>query len=86
MSKSIEKAKKTYQRLKKHVESVLFSENILSINVFLLRPHSPNKKMQIESSTLYSFDGPFKLLHVDAANFEFLVKSAVDPKYCLLFI
>ena len=42
--------------------------------------------MQIESSTLYSFDGPFKLLHVDAANFEFLVKSAVDPKYCLLFV
>ena len=35
---------------------------------------------------LYSFDGPFQLLHADIANLEFLGKSAANPKYCLLFV
>ena len=44
------------------------------------------KKDDIDRSTLYSFDGPFQLLHADVGNLEFLGKSATDPKYCLLFV
>ena len=43
------------------------------------------KKDDINRSTLYSFDGPFLLLHVDIGNLEFLGKSATNPKHCLLF-
>ena len=44
------------------------------------------KKDDIDRSTLYSFDDPFLLLHADVGNLEFLGKSAMDPKYCLLFV
>ena len=44
------------------------------------------QKRQTNRSTLYSFDGPFHLLHADIANLELLGKSAVDPKYCFLFV
>ena len=44
------------------------------------------KKDDIDRSTLYSFDGPFQLLHADVGNLEFLGKSATDPRYCLLFV
>ena len=40
----------------------------------------------IDRSTLYSFPGPFELLHADVANLEFLGKSAADPKYCLIIV
>ena len=44
------------------------------------------KKNDIDRSTLYSFDGPFQLLHADAGNLEYLGKSATDPNIvcCLL--
>ena len=44
------------------------------------------KGNDIYRSTLYSFTGPFELLHVDVANLEFLGKSAADPKFCLVFV
>ena len=44
------------------------------------------KKDDIDSSTLYSFNGLFQLLHADVGNLEFFEKSATDPKYCLLFV
>ena len=40
-------------------------------------------KKNIDKSTLYSFNGPFQLLHADIADIRFFSKSAVDPKYCL---
>ena len=40
----------------------------------------------IDRSTLYSFTGPFELLHADIANLQFLGKSAADPKYCLVIV
>ena len=43
------------------------------------------EKDDIDSSTLYTFDDPFQLLHADVGNLEFIGKSATDPKYCLLF-
>ena len=44
------------------------------------------KENGIDRFTLYSFDGPFQLLHADVGSLEFLGKSATSPKYCLLFI
>lgn len=38
------------------------------------------------SSTLYSFKGHFELMHINIADIKFLTKSAVNPKYCLLFV
>ena len=37
------------------------------------------EKREIDSSTLYSFDGSFQLIHVNVGNLEFLGKSATVP-------
>ena len=42
------------------------------------------KKREIDRSTLYSFDGPFQLFHVDVGNLEFLGKNATFPQYVLV--
>ena len=41
------------------------------------------EKREIDRSMLYSFDGPFQLLHADVANLELLGKSASVPNYAL---
>ena len=47
-------------------------------------PFIENKK-DIDNSTLYSFNGPFQLLHADIADIRSFSKSEADPHYCLLF-
>ena len=42
------------------------------------------KKREIDRSTLYSFDGPFQLLHADVGNLEFLGKNTTFPQYVLV--
>ena len=44
------------------------------------------EKSDVDRSTLYSFDDPFQLLQADIAYISFLAKSAIDPKFCLLFV
>ena len=44
------------------------------------------EKGEIDRSTLYSFDGPFQLIHADVGNLEFLGKSAITPRYVLLAV
>ena len=44
------------------------------------------KKQETDRSTLYSFDGPFQLIHVDIGNLEFLGSSATTPRYVLLIV
>ena len=44
------------------------------------------KQREIDRSTVYSFNGPFQLMHADIANLEFLGKSATVPKYALLIV
>ena len=44
------------------------------------------EKREIGRSTLYSFDGPFQLIHAHVGNLEFLGKSATTPRYVLLVI
>ena len=43
-------------------------------------------KGEIDRSTLYSFDGPFQLLHADIGNLEFLGKNATFPQYALVVV
>ena len=43
-------------------------------------------KKNVNHSTLFSISKPFELLHADIADTQFLAKSAVDPKYCLLLV
>ena len=44
------------------------------------------KKGDIDRSTLYSVEKPFKRVHTDIADLRFFAKSAVDPKYALLAV
>ena len=44
------------------------------------------KKSDVDRSTMYSFGGPFELLHADIADIRFFAKSAIDLLYCLLFV
>ena len=44
------------------------------------------EKREKDRSTLYSFDGPFQLIHADVGNLEFLGKSVTVPKYALLIV
>ena len=44
------------------------------------------KKLEIDRSTLYSFDGPFQLVHADVGNLEFLGSSTTTPRYILLAV
>ena len=44
------------------------------------------EKREIDRSTLYSFDGPFQLLHADVGNLEFLGKNSTFPQYALVIV
>ena len=44
------------------------------------------KRQNIIRTTLYSFSRSFQALQADIASISFLAKSAVDPKFCTLFI
>ena len=81
--------KKLFRRLQTDSKSVLFTEENINEDEkssIPIKTTFVEKKDDIDRSTLYSFDGPFQLLHADAGNLGFLGKSATDPKYCLLFV
>ena len=44
------------------------------------------KKREIGRPTLYSFDGPFQLIHTDVGNLELLGKSVTTRRYVLLVV
>ena len=44
------------------------------------------EKREIDRSTLYSFDGPFQLIHADVGNLEFLGKSSTTARYVFLSV
>ena len=87
--KLLKKIKKS--RCEKDIEFVkLFERNVNYLedekSCVPIKTTFVGKKDDIDSSTLYSFDGPFQLLHADVGNLEFIEKSATDPKYCILFV
>ena len=51
-----------------------------------LKTSFAKKYNEIDRSTLYSFEGPFQLLHADIANLKFLGKSVAAPQYCLVVV
>ena len=82
---NFKRSKNLYNALKKDEESVLFARE--RINKQLIKKIKRSKyEKDIDNSTLYSFNGPFHLLHADIADIRFFSKSAADPHYCLLFI
>ena len=44
------------------------------------------EKREIDRSTLYSFNGPFQVVHADVGNLEFFGKNATIPRYVLLVV
>ena len=44
------------------------------------------EKREIGRLTLYSFDGPFQLVHANVGNLKFLGSSATTPRYVLLAV
>ena len=44
------------------------------------------EKREIDHSTLYSFDAPFRLFHGDVRNLEFLGKNTTFPQYVLVLV
>ena len=71
-----------FLRLYNAIENVNLDEKE-EIPIFV--PFIENKK-DIDNSALYSFNGPFQLLHADIADIRVFSKSAADPRYCLLFV
>ena len=84
----LKKLKKSrYLRESQLLKLILLADN----KYFLNDDKTPNridyvKKTEIDRSTLYSFDGPFQLLHADAGNLEFLGKNATIPQYALVIV
>ena len=79
----------------KYVEDKNFLKivNLLSENAAVLELDSRNvkrtdyvEKRGIDHSTLYSFDAPFRLIHADVGNLEFLGKNASFPQYDLVLV
>ena len=44
------------------------------------------EKREKDRSTLYSFDGPFQLVHADVGNFELLGKNATIPRNVVVVV
>ena len=65
-----------------NIEEIYFDENNQS-NLPLTIPFV-QEKILILPLCIVSFEGSFKLFHVDIADLRFLAKSTVNPKYCLL--
>ena len=63
----------------------------LIINLFFNEDKAPTRadyveKGEIDRSTLYSFHGPFQLLHADVGNLEFFGKNTTFPQYVLAIV
>ena len=80
------------KKSKYEVDKQLFKlVNLANSRSFLRDDEAPTRvdyveKREIDRSTLYSFDGPFQLLHVDVGNLKFLGKNATFPQYVLVIV
>ena len=90
---------KITKTLIKKARNSLYKKDIVFVNIYnglenkkLLLEKVPlntpfvEKKQDIIRTTLYSFSRPFEALQADIAYISFLARSAVDPKFCLLFV
>ena len=82
---------KKLQKSKYEKDSLLLKLIRLTSSKFNDKEKTPTrvdyiKKREIDRSTLYSFDGPFQLIHADLGNLEFLGKNATVQKYVLYWL
>ena len=86
--------KRLFKKLKTYVKEKLFLKliNLIENDIDLINKSNDYKiptrfdyveKRKIERSTLYSFAGPFQLIHANVASLEFLGKSATILHYAL---
>ena len=61
--------------------NLLDSKNSVTFEPVSVKRTDYVKKREIDHSTLYSFDAPFRLFHADVENLEFLGKNATFPQY-----
>ena len=85
-------------RLLKEFQKCKYGKDSLHLKLIQLTDNSFNEeekiptradyveKWEIDRSTLYSFDGPFQLIHADVGNLEFLGQNAAVPECALLFV
>ena len=86
MLKKLEKSK--YEKDNELLKLIDLADNkdFLDDNKVPTRADYYVEKREIDRSTLYSFHGPFQLLHADVGNLEFLVKNATFPQYVLVIV
>ena len=90
---------KITETLIKKAKNLLYKKDIVFLNIYngfenkkLLPEKVPlntpfvEKKQDIIRTTSCSFSRPFEALQADIAYISFLARSAVDPKFCLLFV
>ena len=82
---------KTFKKLKYKKDSLFLELIQLTDNKFNDKEETSTRvdyveKREIDTPTLYSFDGPFRLIHPDVGNLEFLGKNAAIPKYASLVV
>ena len=87
----LKKARKYFYAKSKFLVNIynnLKNKNDLYDNKVVLRIYTlfVEQNENIDRSTLFSIKAPFELNHGDIADRRFLGKSAVDSKYCLLFV
>ena len=78
--KKLKKSKYDVDKLFYKLVNLVDSRSIFNEDIAPTRADNVEKR-EIDCSTLYSFDGPFQLLHTDIGNLEFLKKNATFPQY-----
>ena len=73
---------KIFCNLYEQLENKDFNKNK---NLLLATPFI-EKRSKTDRSTIYSLSKLFEVLQADIADIRFLAKSALDPKYCVLFV
>ena len=84
----LKKPKKSSYEVDKHLLKLI---NLADSKTFLDDDKTPTRtdyveKREIYRPVLYSFDGPFQLLHPDIGNSEFLGKNATLAQYVLVVV
>ena len=74
-----------YRELENENE-LYFDEKKQEATVAAYMPLVEQQKNIAHPSSLYSFKGPFALLHADITDIRFLAKPIVDPKYSIIFV
>ena len=86
-SRLLKKLKKSkYAKDKLLLKLVLLADNLLEDEGKIPTRTDFVEKREVDRSTLYSFDGPFQLIHTDVGNLEFLGSYKITPRYVLLIV